>query len=130
MFSEINITPLTDVALVLLIIFMIAAPLIVESGIKVNRPGAVTSDVQPEKAITISVTADNKVYLANTEIKPVDMIAPLSLLLSAKNKKIVEIDADKKSEHGTVIAAADAAKRAGADKIFFSTTPVKPEKMK
>ncbi len=130
-FFEINITPLTDVALVLLIIFMITAMQKIgeiTEGIKVNRPGAVMSDVQSGKEIIVSVTEQGKVFLANIEMDPRNLMEPLALLLVQSKTKIVVVNADKKAEHGTVVSVMDAARRAGADKLFVSTTQLKPEK--
>ncbi|OGF46463.1 MAG: hypothetical protein A2231_12730 [Candidatus Firestonebacteria bacterium RIFOXYA2_FULL_40_8] len=126
-FSEINITPLTDVALVLLIIFMITAPMIVQSGIKVKLPGAVSSDVTPEKNIVLSVTADGKIYLANQELQLKDLFEPLAALLAVSQAKIVIINADKSVAHGVVISVMDVARQAGAEKLFESTEHKKPE---
>jgi len=126
-FSEINITPLTDVALVLLIIFMITAPMIVQSGIKVKLPGAVSTDVTPEKNIVLSVTADGKIYLANQELAIKDLFEPLAALLAVSQAKIVIINADKAVAHGVVISVMDVARQAGAEKLFESTEHKKPE---
>lgn len=129
-FSEINITPLTDVALVLLIIFMITAPLILQSGIKVKLPGAVTSDITPEKNIVMTITADGKIYLFNQELALADLFEPLAALLVNSRSKIVIINADKKVEHGVVVSVLDVSRRAGAEKLFESTEQIKPEKPK
>lgn len=129
-FSEINITPLTDVVLVLLIIFMITAPLIVQSGIKVKLPGAVTSDVPPERNIILTITADSKVYLANQEIELKNLFEPLAMLLAVSKNKIVVINADKNVPHGVVVSVLDIARQSGAEKLFESTEPRRPGKIK
>ena len=129
-FSDINVTPLTDVALVLLIIFMVTAPLILQSGIKVKLPGAVTSDVSPEKNIVMTITADGKIYLFNQELALADLFEPLAALLVNNKNKIVIINADKKVEHGIVVSVLDISRRAGADKLFESTEQIRPEKIK
>ena len=129
-FSEINITPLTDVALVLLIIFMITAPLIVQSGIKVKLPGAVTSDVTPEKNIILTITAEGKVFLGNQEIAIKDLFEPVAALLAVSQAKIVIINADKNVPHGIVVSVLDVARQSGAEKLFESTEQQRPEKTK
>jgi biopolymer transport protein ExbD len=129
-FSEINITPLTDVALVLLIIFMITAPLIIQSGIKVKLPGAVTSDVSPEKNIILTITSDGKVFLGNQEIALKDLFEPLAALLAISQTKIVVINADKDVAHGIVVSVLDIARQAGAEKLFESTEHKEPVKRK
>jgi biopolymer transport protein ExbD len=124
-FSEINITPLTDVILVLLIIFMITAPLIFQSGIKVKLPGAVTTDVSPEKNVKIDITADGKIYLMNQEMKIEQLVIPLKALMSVSPNRIVIINADKDVAHGVVVSVLDAARQSGAEKLFESTEPKK-----
>jgi len=126
-FSEINITPLTDVALVLLIIFMITAPMMVQSGIKVKLPGAVSSDVTPEKNIVITVSADGKIYLGNQELELKNLFEPLAAFLTVSKAKIVIINADKSVAHGIVISVMDVARQAGAEKLFESTEHKKAE---
>jgi len=126
-FTEINITPLTDVALVLLIIFMITAPMIIQSGINVKLPGAVSNDVTPEKNIILNITADGKVYLGNQEITLKDLYLPLAALLAVSQTKIVIINADTAVKHGVVISVMDLARQAGAVKLFESTERKQPE---
>ncbi len=121
LFSEINITPLTDVALVLLIIFMITAPMLIQSGINVKLPGSVSNDVTPEKNIILNITADGKVYLGNQEISLKDLSLPLAALLAVSQNKIVIINADTSVKHGIVISVMDLARQAGAVKLFEST---------
>ena len=126
-FTEINITPLTDVALVLLIIFMITAPMIIQSGINVKLPGAVSNDVTPEKNIVLNITADGKIYLGNQEIVLKDLYLPLAALLAVSQSKIVIINADTAVQHGIVISVMDLARQAGAVKLFESTERKQPE---
>ncbi|MEI7904539.1 MAG: biopolymer transporter ExbD [Candidatus Firestonebacteria bacterium] len=129
-FSEINITPLTDIALVLLVIFMITAPLIVQSGIKVKLPGAVTQDAKPEQNVIVTVTAEGKIFLANQEIPADRLLEPLSAMLAVSGSKIVVVNADKGVTHGVVVSVLDAARRAGAEKLSVSTSPLKPQETK
>lgn len=126
-FAEINITPLTDVFMVLLIIFMITAPMIIQSGINVKLPGSVSNDVTPEKNIVLNITADGKIYLGNQEIVLKDLYLPLAALLAVSQTKIVIINADTVVQHGIVISVMDLARQAGAVKLFESTEHKQPE---
>jgi biopolymer transport protein ExbD len=128
LFAEINITPLTDVALVLLIIFMITAPMIMQSGIGVKLPGAVTSDFSPEKNIIIDITADGRIFLFGKQELTLDQLfLPLSADLLESKSKTVVINADKAVAHGVVVSVMDISKQAGADKLYLSTELKAPE---
>ena len=129
-FSEINITPLTDIALVLLIIFMITAPLIVQSGIKVNLPGAVTQEVKQEQKVIVTVTKEGKIFLGGQELAENRLLEPLNAMLLAMGAKTVVVNADKSVTHGLVVTVVDIAKRAGAEKVSLSTAPLKVDAIK
>jgi biopolymer transport protein ExbD len=118
---EINVTPLTDVALVLLIIFMVSAPMLLQSGIKVKLPSAVTSEKEAERKIVLTVTAEGAVYSGRDLLSKEKLFEYLVGYLAGSQNKIVAIDADKSSASGTVVEVMDIAKRAGADKIYIST---------
>ncbi len=123
--TDINITPLTDVMLVLLIIFMVTTPFIMQGNIKINLPSAnAPSDQNPEKLIIIGITADGKTYLNGKEIFDENVLSEeLKKLLLLSNEKKVIIEADKSTFHGTVVKVMGIAKNAGAEKLAISTIP-------
>jgi biopolymer transport protein TolR len=94
--SEINVTPLVDVMLVLLIIFMVAAPLLTV-GIDVELPEteaqAMTEEVEP---LTISVTADGKIFVQETEVAYDDLISHLSAIADTGYDQTIYVRADKR----------------------------------
>lgn len=118
--SEINITPLTDVFLVLLIIFMVATPMIIQSAIKVKLPQAVKSEQQDTKSVVITLTSERKIFISDKEVTVDTLVKELSLKLS-KEDLIVVINADKGVSHGSVVQLLDAAKKAGATRIAIAT---------
>lgn len=118
---EINVTPLTDVALVLLIIFMIAAPLIVQAGIKVKLPAAVSGEKENERKIVISLSADGKVYFKDDLVTREKLAELLVAYLSASQNRFVVIDADEKCSYGQAMEILDIARNSGAEKLFLST---------
>ncbi len=125
--SEINVTPLVDVMLVLLIIFMITAPMM-SQGVEVNLPE--TEHANPleanEERLLLTITADERAYLGTSEI-PMDRIAEL-LASNARLKKEKEIylHADHKLPYGIVVKVMAAAKKAGAESMAMVTDPVAP----
>ena len=120
-FSEINITPFTDVVLVLLIIFMVTAPLMYQSRIPIKLPVTSTVSQSPESHPTVVLTADGKIYLDD---RPVDSPAALTGALrgafARSGDHTVILKADSDARHGMVIRCLDAAKLAGADRLALS----------
>ena len=101
--SEINVTPFVDVMLVLLIIFMVAAPLMTV-GVPIDLPetqaGALNSETQP---ITISVNQQGQIYLQETEI-PIDEIVPkLQAIASTGYDERIYVRGDRSADYGTVM---------------------------
>lgn len=122
--AEINITPLTDVFLVLLIIFMITTPLIMNSGIKIKMPRTQALPSLSEQDVIIAISASEKYFVNNTEV-PKERLTDYLKEMKITGKLVV-VQADKMLTHGTVMAALDAAKMAGAEKLAIATEPVRP----
>ena len=122
MMSEINVTPLVDVMLVLLTVFIVTAPLLMNS-VPVNLPKA-SSDLtltQPE-CINISVTADGTMYFSDETVNAEQL--DMALMEAAQNVDTsVEIFADEKAEYGTVAKVMAAIQRAGISKFTFVMQP-------
>jgi biopolymer transport protein ExbD len=111
--AEINITPLTDIFLVLLIIFMITTSVMVESAAKVNLPKA-TQTVQEARGLTVMVTADNKIFVNQLPVEVSQLQATLHDLLADDPKKLVILQGDQSVLLGEAVRIMDLAKRAGA----------------
>jgi biopolymer transport protein TolR len=120
--AEINIVPFTDVLLVLLVIFMVTTPLIVQGQIHVKLPRASSSSPAPlEKPVTLTLTAPGKLYLNDAEVTFEDLPGLLTEALKNRDDKTVVINADQSSAHGKVVQLLDAAKNAGASRLAIAT---------
>ena len=117
--AEINITPLTDIFLVLLIIFMITTSVMVESAAKVNLPKA-TQTVQEARGLTVSVTADNKIFVNQMQVNISQLQPTLHDLLADDPKKLVILQGDQSVLLGEAVRIMDIAKRAGAQAISIA----------
>ena len=123
--SEINITPLTDVMLVLLVIFMVTTPLLVMQSFKIKLPKAISAEAESGKGITLSIATGGVVYMNNKTVTMEGLFDSIkSELLSASDKSVI-IKADKDIPHGIVVKVLDTAKRAGAEKLSIATEPEK-----
>ena len=123
MIAGINVTPLVDISLVLLIIFMVTARIIVSQGMPMDLPKAASGeDIQ--QIFAVELTVDGKTYVDSERVPSDDAIAKLAQDAKAKNKELrAVIRADKKVEHGRVIHVLDLLKRAGVAKIAFAVSP-------
>ena len=121
--SEINVTPFIDVMLVLLVIFMVTAPLM-QSGIGVNLPQAETQSAPAEEGLTISVTKDRFIQLEGAVININLLERKLKEYFAGKEKKIVFIQADEGLNYGFFIDTLDIIKKAGVEAVGLVTEPI------
>jgi biopolymer transport protein ExbD len=116
--SEINITPLTDIFLVLLIIFMVTTPFLIQSAIKVNLPKSSASEETIPKYLIVSLTRTGQIFLNEQKIVSIDhLIDRMKTKLSSDPNQLVIINADEGVYHGQVVEILDAVKKAGAARI-------------
>lgn len=123
--AEINITPLVDVMLVLLIIFMITAPLMME-GIKVDLPSASTQAIKTEKEETVlTVNKNGDLFLQGdkTPYNIVNLGDKLTEIYKDKPKKDIFLRADKTVTYGIVVQVMAACKNAGIERVGMITEP-------
>ena len=127
--SEINVTPFIDVMLVLLIIFMVTAPMM-QSGIGINLPQAETDTKPAEEGLTLTVTKDQYVHIGESTININLLERRLTEYFYNKPKKVVYLQADKDLPYGVVVRIMDITKKAGVELIGILTEPVEIEAKK
>ena len=122
--SEINVTPFVDVMLVLLIIFMVAAPL-VQHGVDVELPKANSKNVTAEEELlTITLTKDKKIFLNKMEIELIQLKEKLLRIFKQRTDNQLLFKADKDLPYEFVIQVMAEIKNAGIEKLGIITTPV------
>jgi biopolymer transport protein ExbD len=120
--AEINITPLTDIFLVLLIIFMVTSSVISSQGKEVNLPNAAVADQTPT-GITVTVTAEDEIAI-DGKVVPLDQLqARLKTALDGAREKVVILRGDRAVELGRAVGILDAAQQAGATGVALATKP-------
>jgi biopolymer transport protein TolR len=120
--SDINVTPLVDVMLVLLIIMMIIAPLL-QQGVALTLPTATNSSEKPEtqEDTVIAITADGRYHLNGIAVPEGDLRRRVEDALEQKNQKIIIIKADEDAAYSAVMAAMDELRAAGLEDIGLIT---------
>ena len=120
--SEINITPLADVMLVLLIIVMLIAPLL-QKGINVTMPEAANTEDKPEndEQTTLAVTADGRYYVDQVETSEIEMLNSINTALERKLERILLIKADQEAQYANVMNVLDRLQRAGIEDVGLIT---------
>ncbi len=126
--AEINVTPLVDVMLVLLIIFMVAAPMMTQ-GLEVDLPEATTRALpQSETPLVLSIRKDGELYLRKEKIAATELRAQLEGMPEELKKEPIYIHADKSVPYGVVMSTLSAIHRAGFEKPSMVTLPEKDGK--
>lgn len=130
-FSEINITPLTDVFLVLLIIFMVGASMAVDAamgraetatGVEVELPRGAAREIRPgEITAAVFVLADGRVVLEGEQTSDDVLVDRLAGLLQRTGSKTLVVQADQGASHGRVVRVMEAAKEAGFEHLALAT---------
>jgi biopolymer transport protein ExbD len=122
--SDINVTPLVDVMLVLLIIMMLVAPLL-QQGISVRLPVAQNTVDKPEvqDQAVLAIGADKSMYLNAKPIQEAELATKLNEFLENKKEKVVLIKADEEVEYGAVMGAMDQLRTAGIEDVGLITDP-------
>lgn len=121
--SEINITPLVDVVLVLLIIFMITAP-VLQSGIEVKVPQTKTVHAVTQQRMVITINKDQDVYLQGKPVNIADLPSLLNKPGTQPDEQVVYVEADERVPFGAFASVMDSVKQAGITHISIITQPI------
>ncbi len=119
--AEINVTPLVDIMLVLLIVFMVAAPLMV-AGLPVDLPRAASAAPAKAEPMVVTIDRDGEVFLGD---RPVTLPELSSALSAARSDPaaMVQVRGDRAAAYGQIIAVMDVVSRAGIAKVSLLTAP-------
>ena len=120
--SDINVTPLVDVMLVLLIIMMIIAPLL-QKGVDVRLPIAVNSASKPETQdqTVLGIKADKTVWINGVEVRKEEMRTRLDAILETKKEKLILIKADEDAPYSAIMDAMDQLRASGIEDVGLIT---------
>lgn len=126
--SQINVTPLVDVMLVLLVIFMVTAP-IIQQGVQVNLPQARSSAIPgTEEHLVVTVSKNGKVYLNDNAMSLSELGGKLRAIKKLDSNKQVYLRADQEVRYGTVMQTIAEIKQAGIERLGMVTRPPSEER--
>lgn len=125
-FNDINITPFVDVVLVLLVIFMVTAPVMMKEELKVNLPKTLTSDLASKAAsIGIAVTKEGQVVLAGKVLSDEAFTEELALIAANSPETQFLISADVETRHGDVVKVIDSLKKNNLSRFALQVEKIK-----
>ncbi len=124
--GEINVVPLVDVVLVLLIIFMITAPLLYR-GIDLSLPQTAANTIQPDERAVLSITQQEGIYLDQQRLSEKELPPVLRRLRQERPDIAVYLRADRNVPYGVVLRVMDAVKLAGIERLGMVTEPLEQE---
>ncbi len=128
--SDINVTPFVDVMLVLLIIFMVTAPMMME-GVNVALPEATSKPlVSEKKPLIVNIDSENRIFINDFKVTVDGLGEKLNKILDGRKDREVYLKADKDISYGMVVRVMSEIKGAGVEKLDMVTIPLNEEKRK
>lgn len=125
--SDINVVPLVDVVLVLLIIFMITAPLLYR-GIDIDLPQSASNTIRPTERVVLTVGSPKAIFINDKEV-PLNRLKGILEDMKSRSPQIaVYLRGDKGVAYGIIVQVMDIVRRAGIDKLGMVTEPIREKK--
>lgn len=118
--TGINVTPMVDIALVLLIIFMVTASFVSDAGLKVNLPKAATTEASATASLTVTLNAEGKTFLMKDPVDEAGLKASLEREVRLNPSVRVTLAADRGLDYGRVIGVLDLIKRTGVRRVALA----------
>ena len=119
--GEINMSPLIDIVFILLIFFVVTTVFVDDPGVDIHKPEASKAEKMDREVVLLAVTAESEVFYAGKSIGIDGVRSVVSVMLSGDAEMPVVIQGDKNAKHGVVMKVTDAAKQAGAKRVFAAT---------
>ena len=119
--GDINITPLIDMVFLLLIFFLLTSSFIIDRGIKINLPKAVSSETAPDNRITVAIDSTGAVFVDNEQLLIESLPDKLKKAYAKKNTKTVYLKADKQNRVDILVHVMDIIKQSGSEKMNLIT---------
>ncbi len=121
--AEINVVPLVDVVLVLLVIFMVTAPLLYR-GIDIDLPKSSTNTIKPEERVVLTVDKSQRVFIDKESVS-LEQVEPALEVIKKRNPDVtLYLRADREVPYGVIVQVMDSIKRVGIDKLGMVTEPI------
>ncbi len=126
--AEINVIPLVDVVLVLLIIFMVTAPMLYR-GLDIKLPTSASNTIKPEIRVVLTIEKDQRLYLDKDPVSVAQLERKLQALKEEHADVSLYLRADRDVPYGIVVQVMDGVKKAGIEKLGMVTDPTGPERI-
>jgi biopolymer transport protein TolR len=126
--AEINVIPLVDVVLVLLVIFMVTAPMLYR-GMDIKLPTSASNTIKPEIRAVLTIEKDQRLYLDNDQVSVAQLERKLRVMKEEHAGVSLYLRADRDVPYGIVVQVMDGVKKAGIEKLGMVTDPTGPERV-